>query len=55
MHDFIDMIGCHSWPNFARSNVEDLASKPADLSHTSLLFLVENLHLVALNDYLQGM
>jgi hypothetical protein len=54
MHDFVDVIGRHAWPNFPRSNIEDFASKPADLTHASLLILVQNFDLVSLNDHLYG-
>jgi hypothetical protein len=54
MHDFVDVIGCHARPNFSRSNIENFSSKPADLSHTGLLFLVENFDLITLYDHLQG-
>lgn len=54
MHDLVDVVGGDTGFGGPGSNVQHLTREPADLAHTILLLLCEDLDPVPSDEYLGG-
>ena len=54
MHDLVDVVGGDTRFGGASSDIQDFTREPADLAHTVLFFLCEDLDPVPSDEYLGG-
>ena len=54
MHDLVDVVGGDTRFGGASSDIQDFTREPADLAHTILFFLCEDLDPVPSDEYLGG-